>query len=160
MAMVLGTTTVREVTSSSIAVILVLRIRCTVGHTSKYSRALSAFPCREILHCRIHEDFEGHVAMSGLDDKIDRALLEGTLDDDSPGHLVMNGLDPDAVLARLQYLVRIGLIELVRLSDDSRVNPSSMTKDTMLNDFDLILGRTETTLPFLIQNFWNSASDP
>ncbi len=98
--------------------------------------------------------------MSGLDDKIDRALLEGTLDDDSPGHLVMNGLDPDAVLARLQYLVRIGLIELVRLSDDSRVNPSSMTKDTMLNDFDLILGRTETTLPFLIQNFWNSASDP
>jgi hypothetical protein len=98
--------------------------------------------------------------MRGLNDKIDQALLEGTLDDDSPGHLVMNGLDPDAVLARLQYLVHLGLIELVRLSDDSRVNPSSIMKDTIFKDFDLVLGRTETTLPFLIQNFWNSTSDP
>ena len=97
--------------------------------------------------------------MSGLNDNIDRALPEGTLDDKSPGHLVMNGFGPDDVLARLQHLARLGLIGAVRHSDESRVDPSWMTKDSIFSDSDLMLGRTETTLPFLNRNFWKSPPD-
>jgi hypothetical protein len=96
----------------------------------------------------------GHIMPFASDSDIDRALLEGSLDDDSPGHLVMNGFDSDAVARRLRYLVALDLIEVVRLSDETRIDLSAIAEDALFDDFDLVLGRTEKTGPFLAEHFW------